>query len=409
MRKIILVLKNEFISVVFRRSFLIVLFILPLVSFGIFLLVSEIRDEPLESPVVEFFASAPEPEFEGYVDQSGVIEALPDGYETRLEPFASEAAAEISLATGEIDGYFVILGDYLESGQVFYVRPDYNPLMGMMQSDVIEYVLTYNLLDQDEILASRMESLYVLEVVYLDDQPQRDPDHALTFFLPYIVSFLFYIVIFGSASLMLNSITNEKTTRVLEIIMTSITPIEMLTGKILALGLAGLLQTIVWSSSGFAMLRLSGRSYDLPESFQLDPVILAWGIIFFLLGYALYASLMAGVGALVPNLREASQATIVIIIPLIIPLMLVSVLIQKPNSMLPVVLSLFPFTSPVAMMTRLASANVPLWQPILAAALLFGMAYLVIRSVAGMFRTQILLSGQSFKLTVLFRALLGRI
>lgn len=409
MRNIILVLKNEFISVVFRRSFLIVLFILPLVSFIILMVVSEIREEPAESPVVEFFASAPDPEVEGYIDHSGVIEALPAGYEMRLQPFASEVAAEEALAAGEIDGYFIIPRDYLKSGQVVYVRPEYNPLMGMMQSHVIEYALTYNLLEQDEMLASRMESPYVLEVSYLGDQPPRDPDNALTFFLPYMVTFLFYIVIFGSASLMLSSITNEKSTRVLEILMTSITPIEMLTGKIIALGLAGLLQTVVWSFSGFAMLRLSGRSFDLPEAFQLDPLVLAWGIVFFLLGYALYASLMAGVGALVPDLREASQATMVIIIPLIIPLVLVSVLIKKPNSTLPVVLSLFPFTSPVAMMTRLASANVPFWQPLLAAVLLLGMAYLVIRSVAGMFRTQTLLSGQSFKLMVLFKALLGRI
>jgi ABC-2 type transport system permease protein len=409
MNKIILVLKNEFVSIVFRRSFLIVLFILPLVSFVIFMVISEVREEPGESPVSEFFASAPEPEVEGYIDHSGLVEVLPDGYETRLQPFVSETAAEEAMAAGEIDGYYIIQWDYLESGQVVYVRPDYNPLMGMMQSEVIEFILTYNLLEQDEILASMMETPFVLEVSYLDEQPQRDPDHVLTFFLPYLVTFLFYIVIFGSASLMLSSITNEKSTRVLEIIMTSITPIEMLTGKIIALGLAGLLQTIVWSSSGFAMLRLSGRSFDLPESFQLDPLILAWGIVFFLLGYALYASLMAGVGALVPDMREASQATIVLLIPLIIPLMLVSVLIQKPNSTLPVVLSLFPFTSPVAMMTRLASANVPFWQPLLAAVLLLVMAYLVIRSVAGMFRTQILLSGQSFKLKVLFRALLGRI
>ena len=148
-------------------------------------------------------------------------------------------------------------------------------------------------------------------------------------------------MIFGSASMMLNSITNEKQNRVIEILMTSVTPAQMLTGKIIALGIVGLLQTLVWSGTGFVLLRLSGRTFEIPAAFQLDPVFLLWGLAFFVAGYAVYASLMAGVGALVPNIKEASQATFVLIIPLIIPLMLISALIQKPNGGLSVFLSLF--------------------------------------------------------------------
>ena len=103
-------------------------------------------------------------------------------------------------------------------------------------------------------------------------------------------------MIFGTASLMLNSITGEKQNRVLEILMTSVTPTQMLTGKIVALGLTGLLQTVVWSSAGLLLLRISGQSLGLPASFQLPVSILVWGAVFFLLGYGLYGSLMAGRG-----------------------------------------------------------------------------------------------------------------
>jgi len=131
-------------------------------------------------------------------------------------------------------------------------------------------------------------------------------------------------------------------------------------------------------------------------------------VLFFLLGYALYGSLMAGLGALVPNLREAGQATTVVILPMMVPLLLINNLINDPNGTLSVGLSLFPFTSPVTMMTRLAATEVPVWQPILAAVLLMGTVLLVVRAVAGMFRAQNLLSGQTFKLGIFVKELFGR-
>jgi ABC-2 type transport system permease protein len=117
---------------------------------------------------------------------------------------------------------------------------------------------------------------------------------------------------------------------------------------------------------------------------------------------------MASVGALVPNLREASQATIVVVLPMIIPLMLISILIQDPNGALAIGLSLFPLTAPVAMMTRLAAGTVPVWQVALSALILLVTAVLIMRAVARMFRAQTLLTGQPFELRRLIAALAGR-
>lgn len=117
---------------------------------------------------------------------------------------------------------------------------------------------------------------------------------------------------------------------------------------------------------------------------------------------------MAGIGALVPNLREASQATFLVILPLIIPLMFISLLINRPESTVALVLSLFPLTSPVAMMTRLAATPVPFWQLGLAAVLQALTAIFIVRLVSGMFRAQNLLSGQPFSIKVFLRALAGK-
>jgi ABC-2 type transport system permease protein len=165
---------------------------------------------------------------------------------------------------------------------------------------------------------------------------------------------------------------------------------------------------VVWSTAGLLLLRVSGQSLGLPDSFQLPVSILVWGVVFFLLGYGLYGSLMAGLGALVPNLKEATQATTVMVIPMIIPLMFISALINDSNGLLAVSLSLFPLTSPVAMMTRLAAGPVPVWELAVAVVLLSGAIVLAVRAVAGMFRAQTLLSGQAFSVKLFFLALAGK-
>jgi ABC-2 type transport system permease protein len=114
-------------------------------------------------------------------------------------------------------------------------------------------------------------------------------------------------------------------------------------------------------------------------------------------------------GALAPNLREASQVTFVIMIPLILPLFFSStVFMSEPNGPIATAFSLFPLSTPVAMMARLAAGGVPWWQPPLAAVLLALTAVLIVRAVAGMFRAQSLLSGQPIKVGVYLKALVGK-
>ncbi len=409
MNKTLLVLKNEFITVVSRRSFILTLVLIPLIGFVITLAVGALqKGSGASNPLTELISPSLQSTFEGYVDFSGLVKTIPAGLTKRLRAYSSEKDAQTALRIGEITAYYLISPDYLQTGKVVYVRPDFNPVGGLSQSWVIDQLLEYNLLNGDQRLFSRMSSTMNLETVSLSQQPTRDSSNPLTFILPYIVTMFFYIVILTSASLLLSNVAHEKENRVIEIIMTSVTPMQMLAGKIVALGAAGLLQTVVWSGAGLLLLRLGGASLNIPLAFQLPASFLVWGAIFFLLGYALYGSLMAGLGALVPNMREATQATTVIIIPMVLPLLLINNLISDPNGSLSIILGLFPLTAPVTMMTRLAAAQIPFWQPILAVVLLILTVYFIIRAVAGMFRAQNLLSGQPFKLKVFFKELLGR-
>ena len=410
MNKTLLVLRHEIITILSRPSFLFALFGIPIIGTLVFIVAGQFnKGNPAQLLWTQLLSSPPTIQTEGYIDQSGIIKTIPDSVPSGLlVAFPDEASAQKALENGEISAYYIIPGDYIQTGEITYIRLDFNPIGSSAKSASLESILNVNLLGGDTQIAALVNGPKNTQKVSLSPAPQRDENNMLTFFLPYAVTFMFYIIILSAASLLLSSVAKEKENRVMEILMLSVTPRQLLTGKIIGLGLLGLLQVIVWVGTGRILLARSGTTFNLPIAFQLPPSFLIWGLIFFVLGYAVYASLMAGLGALVPNLREASQATIVVIFPLIIPIFLISILINEPDSILSVILSLFPLTSPVAMITRLAAGGVPFWQTLLAAALLAVTAVLVVRAVARMFRAQTILSGQPFSRKVFFNALLGK-
>jgi ABC-2 type transport system permease protein len=413
MSKTLLVLRNEFISTVSRKSFLFTAIGIPLIGFLIFTgvgLLGQGGTSGVESIISGAVATA---KLDGYVDQSGLIRTIPaDLPPGLLAPFPDEASARRALDAGEIKAYYLIPSDYLTSGTVYYIDPNARPFLSGVQTWIMRWTLFVNLLGGDAELAARVRNPMEIFVTALSPSPEReiamDQGMSAAFWIPYAVTMIFYFVIMTSASLLLNSISKEKTNRVMEMLMASVSPRQMLAGKIAGLGIAGLIQTIAWVGTGYALLRLGGTTLSIPASLQLSPSILVWGVVFFLLGYAVYASLMAALGALVPNIREASQATISVIWPLIIPLFFINALIQDPNSTLSLALGMIPFTAPIAMMTRLAAGGIPWWQPVLAAVLLLGTAIFIVRAVSGMFRAQTLLSGQAFSAKRFWGSLLGR-
>jgi ABC-2 type transport system permease protein len=410
MKKSLLVLRNEIITTVTRKSFLFTTFGLPLIAGLIFLGASALRGNTLSA--LTGSTAAPdktELHVEGYIDHSGLIKVIPEDIPGGiLVAYPDEDSAHQALRAGEIAAYYIIPADYIVSGDLIYINPEYSWTSGKSQSWVMRQTLTANLLNNDPEQIQRFWNVMNVEVKALAPSQERDRDNPLTFVIPQATMIIFYVVILMSSSLLLNSVTVEKQNRVMEILMSSIRPRQLLTGKIIGLGLTGLLQTMIWFGTSYTLLRLSGRTFNLPPGLELPPSILAWGSVFFLLGYAVYASLMAALGALVPNLKEGSQSTIIVIWPTMIPLFFSSILIQQPHGALATALSLFPLTAPMTMMLRLAVGGVPWWQPLLAAGLLLITAYGIIRAVAAMFHAQHLLSGQTFSIKHFFGALLGR-
>lgn len=421
MHKMLIVLKHEVVTLTSRRSFWFGAIGVPLIAFLIYAGTNFInRSQGADSPspfegVRQIFTPEEDNRPQGYVDEANLLVHFPEEYdESQLIAFDSEAEARAALDAGEISAFYVIPANYIEEGWLEVYTPQYDLIGSEMRAQDLTRLITFNLLGGDQELVNVVRNPVVeLEEINLAPEnagPRRDSDNEFSYFaLPYGVMMLFYFSIMGSAGLLLNSVTNEKENRIMEVLLISTDAHSLLLGKVIGLGIVGLLQVLIWGASAITLLNVSGQNLNLPPDFQIPISLLGWGVVFFLFGYLIYATLMAGIGALVPNLREGSQATTVVIIPLLIPLFLISALIQSPNSPLAIGLSLFPLTAPTTMMLRLAATNVPVWQPLLAVALLIITSLLIVRAVAGMFRAQTLLSGQAFNVKRFFLALAGRV
>lgn len=423
MNKAWLIMVNEISSQVTRSSYLLVTFGLPLLAALVVLGLSVIRGRA--APVGEELAKPAGDDFvaQGYVDQAGLLQALPDDLPAGvLMPYADEAGAQAALSAGEIEGYYLIPADYLRSGKLIFVSPEASRRTDTGQAWMVRWALLVNLLGGDTRLAERVwRPAEMTERVYQapagkatgsDDaclQPgSQCYSNPIVRYLPLGITVVFFVFLTSTSGLLLNSISKEKQGRIMELLITSIHPRQLLTGKILGLGLTGLLQIAIWIGGGLLLLTLAGRSLRLPLGFELPAGLLAWTVLYFLLGYGLYASLMAGAGALTADYKEANQIAWVISLPLLIGYVLAIFLAQAPNDPLPVALSILPLTAPVIMVLRLGAGGVPWWQLLLSLSLLAGTTVVSVRAIARMFRAQALLSGQPFGLRRYARALLGQ-
>ena len=293
---------------------------------------------------------------------------------------------------------------------MFYVYPDTTPLMSGGQEWVMLRTMLENLVGDAELAQVVWDPMLLEWTSLAAEQPDAGESNDVAQFIPALMVILLYMSFMINANLLAESVSSEKENRTMEILMVSISPRQMLIGKIVALGTAGLVQIIVWVGTALVMINLGGQTLALPEGFTVPASILVWGVVFYLLGYAVYGSLMAGVGALTSRMKDASSASFLILSPLMVGYLIgiLAPLAEETQGLLPVVLSMFPLTAPVLMMMRLTDGSVPLWQLLLSAALMLATAYLIVRAVAAMFHAQNLLSGQPFSPKRFFRALLGR-
>jgi ABC-2 type transport system permease protein len=398
MNKTWAVFRYEFLKTVTRRSFILTLILIPLIP-TLLLGALKIIGGPQKMSIQQvFIENAMNPKPMGIVDQSGVIQKIPDWLASgTLVKVSDEVTARAQTATGKLQGFYLFGSDFLETGKAFVIKPEIGIASEIGASNAINQVIDYNLIGADQELYNRYTN--PVSFNFIPARPTtdtRDADSVTTFMVPYLILIFFYGLIISSASLMLTSVSQEKENRTMEILLSSTKPIEFYLGKLLALGLAAFLQMIVWLSAGILLLRVIGESFSLGTGAVIPLRVILIAIPCFLLGYAIYGSLMAGLGALAPNLAEANQSSTIILLPLIFCMLVLGSLMQDPNGTMITFLSLFPLTSVIMMPTRVAIVNVPLWQVAISLGLLLLLTIFVVRAVANLFHAQTLLTGRKF-------------
>ena len=374
------------------------------------------------------------------IDESGQLgaslEALgSDRVTPVLIPSSSEAIAmtQDSVRAGVYAGV-VVLPDSLIEGKgeaLLYTiegTSGNSGLSGWIRTHVSDLIIRYRLaeINLGEEVLTIVENRVGVESFKLADVGVADDDSGYFVVLGFLMAFLIYMAILLYGSFVMQAVVEEKSTRIVEIIISSARPFDLLMGKVLGVGMTGLVQMGAWAlmlsgimiyGGTIAALFIDPSTLNLPETAtsaevmaaadipipQLDPMIFAAFVLFFLMGYLMYASLFAAVGSAVENVQDAQSLTIPLMLPIILAMAVLTPVIESPDSTLATIMSHFPLTSPIIMMVRISITDIPLWEVGLSLAILLGSFLGAIWFSGRIYRVGVLSYGKKPSLAELIR------
>jgi len=389
--KTLLIFKHEFLLTIKRVGFIILTLILPvlaLIGIGVGHLVSDIA----EPTVVEEIKI-------GYVDMATGFEQFTDQGKIKLISFSTTEEANEALIRKDIDEYFIIPQDYTSTGVINRYTLEKQPEPPLGVPTAIKNFLTNNIL-ADKVPQS---TIYVIQsslnliTTRLTETGDVAPEQGGygNVLIPAIFSFLLVFSIMFTSGYILSGLVDEKENRLIEVLLSSISTRQLITGKILGLGAAGLIQVAVWLASLPLLLNLASSTFGgFFTTIQIPPNFIILGLIYFILGYLFFAVVSAGVGAISTNNREGNQLITTLLMPMFIPFWFGSLLFIFPDSPIWVVLSIFPITAPSTTMLRLGVSDVPIWQ-LVVSILVLGLSVAgVLWVVIKVFRVYLLMYGK---------------
>ncbi len=252
---------------------------------------------------------------------------------------------------------------------------------------------------------------------------EKSSSSGLSFAIGYFSGFLIYMFIFIYGAQVMNGVLEEKTNKIVEVILASVKPFQLMMGKVIGIASVGLTQFVLWiilifavSSVIFGFLGIDPASMNqnapsqsegvaivgMLQSIEFLPLIFTF-LFYFIGGYFLYGALFAAVGSAVDSQAEAQQFTLPVTLPLIASIMGLSIVLQNPDGNMAFWLSIIPFTSPVAMMGRMGFGMPPLWQMALSMVLLVGGFFFTSWVAGRIYRIGILTHGAKVNYKVLFK------
>lgn len=413
MRKTLLIGYREFRQRVTNRGFLLGAIATPLILLAIMVFGGGLGpDGAEESPFQDVIeAEAPDKPI-GYVDRAGVIQMIPGPVPVgAFQAYGDVQGAQAALEAGDIAAYYVVPNDYRATGQVERVSSRFPT--APPDANTFEWVLVSNLFpdaDAEQIRRLRwpFDGGGPTFVSVGDGAAEGGGDEGGgvgNAMLPFIVTIAVMLPLFTGGSYLFQSLAAEKSNRVMEILLVSIRPRQLLTGKLLGLGALILVQYAIWVVIAALGLPVAGRDVgQLLAGIKLSASEVMLIVPYALGGFGLYAALMAGIGALATDVEGSRGWIFVLTLPMMAPIYLWTAIVNAPHGALAVALSLFPYSAPVAMLMRMTSTAVPAWQLGVSLGLLLVATLGTIRLMARLFHAKTLLSGEPLSLRRFVRA-----
>jgi len=435
MKKMWTVVRQEYLSRVRNRGFLIGTVLFPVLMAALMFLPAALMTVDVEKvaryPVVDstgvlydgFVAALGDTndagarlyEFEDFLGTSQQRQARYEKYaaenpESGPVPFLSS-----QVESGEIGGFFLIPTDYVEGAGVasFYARNVSDDVRNRRFRQVLENAAR-SIRIADSGLAPEEVATILRPTAFttyrVGEGGEASEDSGQTFFLAYIFAFMFYILLVISGISAMRATLEEKTARTAELMISSVRPIHLMGGKILGITGMSLTQIAIWFLSGAIILQ-QGRSLPgqlssvatMIDSVSPSPAVLAVFFVFFVLGFLFYSGLFVSIGAMVNTETEAQSLQTPATMPIIVAFMMMFLGIRSPDGTLTTILSMVPFFSPILMTVRACVVMPPLWQILLSAGILLVGAWASIWIAARIFRVGLLMYGKKPNLPELIR------
>ncbi len=422
MNKILIVARREFLTRVKKKTFLLSTILLPLLIFGFYAL------------IIYFSVSNDENISVAIADKANILNSSvknDDNIKFTFLNNESESSLKAKLKAGEFDAYVIIPeGTTVNSFDTVHLVSEKK--MGLMTRDDIGDKLTSQI-EEKRLLALNISKQQLDSIqkrkTHLDFQTtkgekENDIKAGISYGVGFISGFLIYIILFIYGTMVMRGVMEEKVSRIAEVIVSSVKPFQLMMGKIIGIGAVGLLQFFIW------ILLVTMLQMLLPLLFGMDvssvqspmgggsaqqaetamgaisanlsqinfPLIIGCFIFYFLGGYMLYSSLFAAVGSAVnEDPQDAQSLMLPITMPIVFSIVIMMKAVNNPYSGLAVFGSMFPLTSPVVMMARVAHGipgGVTVWELVLSMAFLI-LGFMGTTWLAGkIYRTGILMYGK---------------
>ena len=347
----------------------------------------------------------------GYVDDAGIlVDAQPLEQEgTFFEPaiefirFPNQDEAQSALDEETIQAFYIIPETYPDSLNVelvFYDQPG-----GSYQAQFTEYIRKnlglYD--DLEPMVEERLQDTSFVTVSNLERTRRMAQDEWVMTFMPFIAGVIFIIVVLTSGGYLLQAVVEEKENRTMEIVITSVNPNQLMTGKIIGNIGVGLTQLVVWLVFIWIALLIGGQFWPVLQDFSLPADFILVSILVMFPAFVMIAAIMSAIGSTMTEMQEAQQISGMFSLLVTIPFYVVTPIINNPNGVLARVLSYFPFSAPVTLLLRMGFIEIPMGELIISISVLVAFGVLAIWFAGRVFHMGMLRYGKKLTFKEIFR------